>query len=77
MKLYTVATALDRLSPDFRFTTSIYAPKPDASGIVRGNLIVYGRGDPSLAARFNNGDYFKAINELASKIVAAGKTSRR
>ncbi|HEX6729751.1 MAG TPA: D-alanyl-D-alanine carboxypeptidase/D-alanyl-D-alanine-endopeptidase [Pyrinomonadaceae bacterium] len=72
MKLYTVATALDRLSPDFRFTTSIYAPKPDASGIVRGNLIVYGRGDPSLAARFNNSDYFKAINELAVKIVAAG-----
>jgi serine-type D-Ala-D-Ala carboxypeptidase/endopeptidase (penicillin-binding protein 4) len=72
MKLYTVATALDRLSPDFRFTTSVYGPKPDASGVVHGNLVVYGRGDPSIAARFNNGDYFKAINELASKIVAAG-----
>lgn len=72
MKLYTVATALDRLSPDFRFTTSIYAPKPDASGVVRGNLIIYGRGDPSIAARFNDGDYFKAINEVAAKIVAAG-----
>jgi serine-type D-Ala-D-Ala carboxypeptidase/endopeptidase (penicillin-binding protein 4) len=75
MKLYTVAAALDRLSPDFRFTTSIYAPKPDASGVVRGNLIVYGRGDPSLAARFNSGDYFKAINDLAAKIVAAGVKS--
>jgi D-alanyl-D-alanine carboxypeptidase/D-alanyl-D-alanine-endopeptidase (penicillin-binding protein 4) len=73
MKLYTVATALDRLSPDFRFTTSIYAPgKPDTSGVVRGDLTVYGRGDPSLAARFNNSDYFKAINDLADKIVAAG-----
>lgn len=72
MKLYTVATALDRLTPDFRFTTSIFAPKPDASGVVRGDLIVYGRGDPSFAARFNNGDYFKAIKELAAKIVAAG-----
>jgi len=72
MKLYTVAAALDRLSPDFRFTTSIFAPKPDAKGVVHGNLIVYGRGDPSFAARFNNGDYFKAINDLASKIVAAG-----
>lgn len=73
MKLYTVATALDRLSPDFRFTTSVYAPgKPDSSGVVRGDLIVFGRGDPSMAARFNNGDYFKGINELASKIVAAG-----
>lgn len=73
MKLYTVSAALDRLSPDFRFTTSVYAAvKPDAAGIVHGNLIIYGRGDPSLAARFNNGDYFKGIDDLATKIVGAG-----
>jgi len=73
MKLYTVATALDRLSPDFRFVTSVYASaKPDASGLVRGDLTIYGRGDPSIAARFNNGDYFKGIDELANRIVAAG-----
>src|SRR4030095_11943201 len=73
MKLYTVAAALDRLSPDFRFTTSVYAAaKPDSSGVIRGDLIVFGRGDPSLAARFNNSDYFKGINDLADKIVAAG-----
>ena len=72
MKLYTVATALDRLSPDFRFTTSVYATGRLDGGSVRGDLIIYGRGDPSLAARFSNGDYFKAINDLADKIVAAG-----
>ena len=73
MKLYTVATALDRLSPDYKFSTSVYATtRPDASGLVRGNLTIYGRGDPSIAARFNNGDYFKAIDDLASRIVAAG-----
>ncbi|HEY6121493.1 MAG TPA: D-alanyl-D-alanine carboxypeptidase/D-alanyl-D-alanine-endopeptidase [Pyrinomonadaceae bacterium] len=73
MKLYTVATALDRLSPNFRYVTSVFAPaKPDAGGVVRGDLTVYGRGDPSFAARFNNGDYFKAIDELAARIVAAG-----
>src|SRR4029453_1687872 len=72
MKLYTVAAALDRLSPDFRFTTSVYGIAPDNSGVIRGDLIVFGRGDPSLAARFNNGDYFKGINDLADKIVAAG-----
>ncbi|HKO99946.1 MAG TPA: D-alanyl-D-alanine carboxypeptidase/D-alanyl-D-alanine-endopeptidase [Pyrinomonadaceae bacterium] len=73
MKLYTVAAALDRLSPDYRFSTSIYAPaKPDAGGLIRGDLTLYGRGDPSIAARFNNGDYFKAINDLAARVVAAG-----
>src|ERR1044071_137310 len=73
MKLYTVAAALDRLSPDFRFVTSVYSSaKPDAAGVVHGDLTIYGRGDPSLAARFNNGDYFKAIDDLATRIVAAG-----
>ena len=73
MKLYTVAAALDRLSPDYRFVTSVYAStRPDASGLVRGDLTIYGRGDPSIAARFNSGDYFKVIDDLANRIVAAG-----
>ncbi len=73
MKLYTVAAALDRLSPDYRFSTSVYAAsRPNASGVVRGDLTIYGRGDPSIAARFNNGDYFKGIDDLATRIVAAG-----
>jgi D-alanyl-D-alanine carboxypeptidase/D-alanyl-D-alanine-endopeptidase (penicillin-binding protein 4) len=73
MKLYTLATALDRLSPDYHFRTSIYADAPpDLTGNVRGDLIVYGRGDPSIAARFNNGDYNQGIDELAKRIQAAG-----
>jgi D-alanyl-D-alanine carboxypeptidase/D-alanyl-D-alanine-endopeptidase (penicillin-binding protein 4) len=73
MKIYTIATALDRLTPDYRFITSVYAPaRPDATGVVRGDLRIYGRGDPSIAARFNNGDYFKTIDDLAARIVAAG-----
>jgi serine-type D-Ala-D-Ala carboxypeptidase/endopeptidase (penicillin-binding protein 4) len=73
MKIYTVAAALDRLTPDFRFKTSAYLPaRPDASGTVRGDLIIYGRGDPSFAASFNNGDYYKAIDDFAARIAAAG-----
>ena len=73
MKIYTVATALDRLTPEYRFTTSVFAnARPDSAGVIRGDLRIYGRGDPSIAARFNNGDYFKAIDELATRIVAAG-----
>src|SRR5689334_16251116 len=55
MKIYTVAAALDRLSPDYRFNTSVFAAtRPDSSGVVHGDLRIYGRGDPSIAARFNN-----------------------
>lgn len=76
MKLYTVAAALDRLTPEYRFITSVYAPaRPDASGVVRGDLVVYGRGDPTLAVRFNpegNTNYALAIDALAADIYAAG-----
>ena len=72
MKLYTVATAFDRLTPDFHFITSVYAKEKPEDGKVKGDLIIYGRGDPSIAARFNDGDYFKGINELADRIVTAG-----
>lgn len=73
MKIYTVATAFDKLTPDYRFITSVYAKeKVDEDGRIKGDLIIYGRGDPSIAARFNNGDYFKGINDLAERIVAAG-----
>jgi D-alanyl-D-alanine carboxypeptidase/D-alanyl-D-alanine-endopeptidase (penicillin-binding protein 4) len=73
MKIYTVSAALDRLTPDFHFRTSVYAPAPpDATGTIRGDLIIYGRGDPSFAASFNNGDYYKAIDDFAARIVAAG-----
>lgn len=73
MKLYTIATALDRLTPDYHFVTSVYATAvPDSSGVIRGDLTIYGRGDPSFAARFNSGNYFKGIDDLAARIAAAG-----
>ncbi|HZH31370.1 MAG TPA: D-alanyl-D-alanine carboxypeptidase/D-alanyl-D-alanine-endopeptidase [Pyrinomonadaceae bacterium] len=73
MKLYTVAAALDRLGADFRFDTSVYAQElPDKKGKLRGDLVVYGRGDPTFATRFNGGDYYKPFDELAARVVAAG-----
>ncbi len=73
MKSFTVAAALDKLSPDFRFTTSVYANSaPDANGTISGDLIIYGRGDPSISTAFNNGDYYVGIDLLANKIVEAG-----
>jgi serine-type D-Ala-D-Ala carboxypeptidase/endopeptidase (penicillin-binding protein 4) len=72
MKIYTVAAAFDRLTPDHHFITSVYAKEKLEDGKVKGDLTIYGRGDPSIGARFNNGDYFKGINDLADRIVTAG-----
>jgi hypothetical protein len=47
-KLYTAALALDRLGGDYRIVTPLLATAaPDTEGIVRGDVIVSGRGDPS------------------------------
>ena len=72
-KLFTAALALDRLGPDFRIKTSLYcSSRPDANGTVKGDLIVYGRGDPTMAARLNEGDYWKPLDPLVAQIVNAG-----
>ena len=57
MKNFTVAAAIERLTPDFRFVTSVYANSaPDPSGTVKGNLRVYGRGDISISTAFGQLD---------------------
>jgi len=72
-KLFTGALALDRLGPDYRIKTSFYAAtRPDSEGTLHGDLIVFGRGDPSFAARFNNGDHGKSIEGLVAALVNAG-----
>ncbi len=72
-KLYSGALALDRLGPLFRIRTSCYAAaKPDADGTLAGDLTVFGRGDFSMAARFNGGDYAKSLELLVNALAAAG-----
>ena len=72
-KLFSGALALDRLGPDYRIETSFYAvARPDSDGTLHGNLIAYGRGDPCLAARFNNGDYGKSLEAIVAAAVTTG-----
>ncbi len=72
-KLFTAALALDRFGPGHRIQTSLYsATRPDKSGTLRGDLIVYGRGDPSFAERFNGGSYSNILKPVVEAIAAAG-----
>ncbi|HKG22832.1 MAG TPA: D-alanyl-D-alanine carboxypeptidase/D-alanyl-D-alanine-endopeptidase [Blastocatellia bacterium] len=72
-KLYTSALALEYLGPDYRFTTSLYsAARPGSSGTLKGDLIIYGRGDPSISTRFTGGDYYAALDPLAGALARAG-----
>jgi D-alanyl-D-alanine carboxypeptidase/D-alanyl-D-alanine-endopeptidase (penicillin-binding protein 4) len=73
-KLFTTALALSRLGPEYRFVTSVVAD--------HGDLVLIGRGDPSLSARVYpytadpaSGDPLQAIEDLADQLVAGGLRS--
>ena len=72
-KLFTGALALDRFGPAHRFNTTLLRTGPlSSSGVLRGDLVVYGRGDPSFAARFNDGDVTRSLAPLVDAVTAAG-----
>jgi D-alanyl-D-alanine carboxypeptidase/D-alanyl-D-alanine-endopeptidase (penicillin-binding protein 4) len=79
MKNFTVATALEKLGPNFKFVTGVYAAAPvDPSGTVKGDLRIYGRGDVSISPPFATADpnsidvYYERMDALANAIAAAG-----
>jgi D-alanyl-D-alanine carboxypeptidase/D-alanyl-D-alanine-endopeptidase (penicillin-binding protein 4) len=47
-KMLTTAAAMSYLGADFRYHTALYGPPPDTDGVVHGNVILRGSGDPSL-----------------------------
>jgi len=52
MKIYTTAVAIDLLGPDYQWRTSLLADSPpDANGLIKGDLTLYGRGAPDLLAQ--------------------------
>jgi D-alanyl-D-alanine carboxypeptidase/D-alanyl-D-alanine-endopeptidase (penicillin-binding protein 4) len=51
-KLFTTWTALVKLTPAYRCTTSLYFSGKLQGSILKGNLIIRGRGDPAFASRF-------------------------
>ena len=72
-KLYSAALALDRLGADYRIKTSLYSTaRPNATGTLKGDLIIYGRGDMVMTASLNDGDYFKPFEPLVQQLANAG-----
>ena len=52
LKLFTTAAALRRLGPDFRFQTYLLTDGVVSQGVLRGDLVLYGTGDPGISDRF-------------------------
>lgn len=73
MKVVTMAVAADQLGWDFRFTTDVKTRGAVASGVLKGDLVVSGDGDPTMSDR-DKANRYQAFEEWADKLKAAGIT---
>jgi D-alanyl-D-alanine carboxypeptidase/D-alanyl-D-alanine-endopeptidase (penicillin-binding protein 4) len=83
MKLLTAAAALRILGPDHRFVTRVYATGPiDSTGVVDGDLVLVGGGDPVLVTptyrrRVDMTRPATSLQRLARRVAGAGVTRVR
>lgn len=52
LKLFTTAAALHYLGPDYRYGTYLVATGPIRDGVLEGDLLIYGTGDPTVSGRY-------------------------
>lgn len=74
-KLYTLATVLDRLGSDFRYTTNIYGDGELVDSIWIGNLIIKGSGDPSISGFLYDDNQDYVFNSFVSQFSSLGINS--
>ena len=70
-KILTGAVALHQLGPNYRFRTVIGKRGELRDGVLNGDLIVIGRGDPSISDRMR-GNAYTAMQGIADSIAARG-----
>lgn len=72
MKVVTTAAAAEKLGWDYRFTTTVAATGPLQGGVLKGDLVIVGSGDPSLGGRPTEGP--SILDRWADEIRAKGIT---
>ena len=71
MKLYTTAAALYYLGPEFRYSTYALADGEIVDGVLYGDLLLYGTGDPAISSRMLPGA-LTPLRALADSLIASG-----
>lgn len=71
-KILVTATAFALLRPDYRYTTSLWtAAEVDGRGVLHGDLVLPGTGDPTLSDRFHE-SATAPLEALTTQVAAAG-----
>ena len=72
MKVVTAAAVVEKLGWDYRFETRVVTAAPVESGIVRGDVVIVGSGDPGISER---GEQPGMLRSIARQLRDAGITS--
>ncbi|MEN6616487.1 MAG: D-alanyl-D-alanine carboxypeptidase/D-alanyl-D-alanine-endopeptidase, partial [Syntrophorhabdus sp.] len=72
MKIVTTAAALIALTPDFRYSTALKTNGAIRSGILTGDLMIEGSGDPTISGYFNDNDPIYVFREWTKKLKDMG-----
>jgi D-alanyl-D-alanine carboxypeptidase/D-alanyl-D-alanine-endopeptidase (penicillin-binding protein 4) len=72
MKVVTLAATAERLGWDFRFDTRLGTSAPIEDGVVRGDVLVQGNGDPSIVR--GDGRWSPVFDTLAAQLASGGVT---
>jgi D-alanyl-D-alanine carboxypeptidase/D-alanyl-D-alanine-endopeptidase (penicillin-binding protein 4) len=71
-KLITGSTALAQLGADYRWPTTLLARGPVRGGVLEGDLVVRGWGDPSVSAHMRGGDALAPLRALGDSLRVRG-----
>jgi len=71
MKIVTTATLLDHVGPDYQYRTTVAARGPVRDSTLAGDLIVIGRGDPSVSDHMQK-DAMIPLRAMADSLAARG-----
>jgi serine-type D-Ala-D-Ala carboxypeptidase/endopeptidase (penicillin-binding protein 4) len=72
-KVYSSIWALAALGPDYRFPTELLVTGPLEDGVIRGDVVIRGSGDPAFGYReFERGDYMRPLRNMAQSLADRG-----
>ncbi len=75
MKMYTTAAALCLLKPQYRYETDFVTNGAiDKQGVLAGDLVIKGSGDPTWSWRFYDGNYDSVMVRFVDSLKAQGVT---
>lgn len=75
LKLFTSAAGLLLLGSDYRFSTNIFVNGYQSGSTIYGDLIIQGRGDPTISGRFYNNDIYFIYDTWIDSLLDLGVTN--